>query len=89
MVPKAVSTSGMMAAAAMGTANTTSWAKYLPITIEGIPTGLVSSSWSVLLRRSSAKLRMVNAGSKNSMTSVVEYKTVEKSDVPYTRQLAE
>ena len=67
MVPKAVSTSGMMAAAAMGTANTASWAKYLPITIEGIPTGLVSSSWSVLLRRSSAKLRMVSAGSKNSM----------------------
>ena len=89
MVPKAVSTSGMMAAAAMGTANTASWAKYLPITIEGIPTGLVSSSWSVLLRRSSAKLRMVSAGSKNNMTSVVEYKTVEKSDVPYTRQLAE
>ena len=66
MVPKAVSTSGMMAAAAMGTANTASWAKYLPVTIEGIPTGLVSSSWSVLLRRSSAKLRMVSAGSKNS-----------------------
>ena len=54
-----------------------------------MPTGLVSSSWSVLLRRSSAKLRIVSAGSKNSMTSVVEYKTVEKSDVPYTRQLAE
>ena len=51
--------------------------------------GLVSSSWSVLLRRSSAKLRMLSAGSTNSMAMVVEYSTLEKSGEPYTKQLAE
>ena len=61
------------------TAKTASWAKYLPSTMDGMPTGLVSSSWSVLLRRSSAKLRMDRAGSTNSMTSEVEYSAVAKS----------
>ena len=42
-------------------------------------TGLVSRSWSVLLRRSSAKLRMLIAGSKNSRIIVVVYSTEAKS----------
>ena len=81
--------SGQKQISRMGTSSTVTMARYLPRTMPVRETGEVSSSWSVLLRRSSAKLRMVSAGSKNSMTSVVEYKTVEKSDVPYTRQLAE
>ena len=45
-------------------------------------------SWRIvwgLLRRSSAKLRMLMAGSRNSMISVVVYKTDAKSDEAYIR----
>ena len=37
----------------------------------GILTGLVRSSWSVLFLRSSAKLRMLMAGSKKSKIIVM------------------
>ena len=74
--------SGSTAASATGTANTASWARYLPSTMAGMLTGLVSSSWSVLLRRSSAKLRIDSAGKMNSITSSVEYKTTAKSGEP-------
>ena len=71
--------SGMTAAASSGTQNTAIWARNLPSTMPGMLTGLVSSSWSVLARRSSAKLRMDSAGSRNSSKMVQVYKTPPKS----------
>ncbi len=89
-MPKAVSTSGMMAAAAMGTANTASSGKVLTHhdrrdTHRAGEQQLVGFI-AAFIRKAAHGQRQA---SKNSMTSVVEYKTVEKSDVPYTRQLAE
>ena len=45
-----------------GSANTAHMAKNLPSTIPPTETGLVSSSWSVRVRRSSASERMVSTG---------------------------
>ena len=45
-----------------GTANTVSMAKYFPSTTAVTDTGAVSSSWSVLVWRSSAMERMVRMG---------------------------
>ena len=53
---------------ATGTANMASSARYFPSTIPVMLTGLVSSNWSVLLRFSSAKLRMHSNGMKISST---------------------
>ena len=75
----------MMSATTVGAAKITHSAKNLPSTMPGMLTGLVSSSWSVLLRRSSAKLRMLMAGSKNSKITVVVYSTMAKSDEAYIR----
>ena len=84
-MPNAVKISGIITATVSGRANTTTSARNLPSTMPGMLTGLVSSNWSVLLRRSSAKLRMLMAGSRNSMISVVVYKTDAKSDEAYIR----
>ena len=46
----------------MGTASTTAMARNLPVTMAPTDTGLVSRSWSVLVRRSSAMERMVRMG---------------------------
>ena len=45
-----------------GSANTAHIAKNLPSTTPQTETGLVSNSWSVRLRRSSASDRMVRTG---------------------------
>ena len=45
-----------------GSANTAHMAKNLPSTMPPTETGLVSSSWSVRVRRSSASERMVSTG---------------------------
>ena len=52
-------------------ANTATSARNLPATMAGILTGLVRSSWSVLFLRSSAKLRMLMAGSRKSKIIVM------------------
>lgn len=48
--------------------------RYLPITMPGMLTGLVSSSWSVRLRFSFAKLRMHKKGTKISSTMMKLYR---------------
>lgn len=53
---------GHRQAMATGTANTVSMAKYFPSTTAVTDTGAVSSSWSVLVWRSSAMERMVRMG---------------------------
>ena len=84
-MPNAVKISGITAAAVSGTQNTASCAKNLPATIAGMLTGLVSSSWSVRARRSSAKDRILTAGKRNSKINVVVYKTPAKSEDWYSR----
>ena len=78
-VPNAFKISGIRMAAASGNANTAASARNLPATMAGMLTGLVSSSWSVLFLRSSAKLRMLMAGSRNNRIIVIVYSTAAKS----------
>ena len=52
----------MTASTTQGSTNTTHRAKNLPSTMPVTGTGLVSRSWSVRVRRSSAKERMVSTG---------------------------
>ena len=70
-MPNAFKISGMSTAAASGRAKTATSAKNLPATMAGMLTGLVSSSWSVRFLRSSAKLRILMAGSRKSKIIVM------------------
>ena len=62
VAPSTFSTRIMPASTRQGSAKMTHRAKYLPSTMPPTDTGLVSSSWSVRLWRSSAKERMVSTG---------------------------
>ena len=62
VAPSTFSTRIMPASTRQGSAKMTQRAKYLPITMPPTDTGLVSSSWSVRLRRSSASERIVSTG---------------------------
>ena len=69
---------GHRQAMATGTANTVSMAKYLPSTTAVMVTGAVSSSWSVLEWRSSARERMVRTGITTINTTSTEFRETEK-----------
>ena len=67
--------SGYSAKIPVGMANTVSRARYLPITMLPTDTGAVSRSWSVFWRFSSAKVRMVSAGQRNTRKKLTELRT--------------
>ena len=66
----------------VGTASTTSMARYFPITILPDESGRAYSSWSVCCRRSSAKQRMVSSGTAMRYTNVSPESTYSKLPYP-------
>ena len=70
--------SGHRQAIRTGTANTVSMARYFPITTAVTETGAVSSSWSVLEWRSSARDRMVRMGMSTMNTNSVDPRELAK-----------
>ena len=87
-MPKAARTSGVTAITATATVKTPTMARNFPKIIFPSETGAVSTSWSVLLCRSSAMERMVRIGTAINMINEIAESVYDTYGYPARRLYA-